>query len=396
MFKKYWLPLVLQALLLFFNFTTVHSVTLAFSDQDIQVVINGNSSLKLVASAPLTEDATIRFTYQIGDGNIEFYQQDSELIENLPNVTIKNGTKDITVFIVGKNPGHLTLGVNSNSSSFENLEDTFLLVTIVQNSALVIISSVIGWIYFAAWTISFYPQVYENFRRKSVVGLNFDFLGLNITGFFTYGLFNIGMYWIPEVENDYKKLHPRGINPVELNDVIFTIHAVFITAVTIIQCLIYKRDMQRVSIVARVLLVGIWLFVAVALIVALCKTITWLTYLYYFSYIKLGITLIKYIPQAYMNFRRKSTEGWSIGNVLLDFTGGSFSILQMFLLSYNNDDWGSIFGNPTKFGLGFFSILFDILFIIQHYILYRHHASYEILIDSPEKDIEDVLKPSST
>ena len=36
-----------------------------------------------------------------------------------------------------------------------------------------------------------------------------------------------------------------------------------------------------------------------------------------------------------MNFRRKSTVGWSIGNVLLDFTGGSLSILQMFLTSYN-------------------------------------------------------------
>ena len=35
------------------------------------------------------------------------------------------------------------------------------------------------------------------------------------------------------------------------------------------------------------------------------------------------------------------------------------------------DDWSSIFGDPTKFGLGFFSILFDVLFIVQHYILYR-------------------------
>ena len=40
--------------------------------------------------------------------------------------------------------------------------------------------------------------------------------------------------------------------------------------------------------------------------------------------------------QAYMNFKRKSTVGWSIGNVLMDFTGGSFSIIQMFLLAYNN------------------------------------------------------------
>ena len=72
-----------------------------------------------------------------------------------------------------------------------------------------------------------------------------------------------------------------------------------------------------------------------------------------------------------MNFKRKSTDGWSIGNVLLDFTGGFLSICQMFVISYNNDDWGSIFGDPTKFGLGPISVLSDTLFVIQHYILYR-------------------------
>lgn len=46
--------------------------------------------------------------------------------------------------------------------------------------------------------------------------------------------------------------------------------------------------------------------------------------------------------QAWMNFRRKSTVGWSIGNVLLDFTGGSFSILQMFLIAYNNGECYSV------------------------------------------------------
>lgn len=39
-----------------------------------------------------------------------------------------------------------------------------------------------------------------------------------------------------------------------------------------------------------------------------------------------------------MNYRRQSTVGWSIGNILLDFTGGSLSILQMFLLAYNNGE----------------------------------------------------------
>lgn len=94
-----------------------------------------------------------------------------------------------------------------------------------------------------------------------------------------------------------------------------------------------------------------------------------------------------------MNYRRKSTTGWSIGNILLDFTGGILSMLQMLLNGYNygilqiyvrhfqqifnlkkkivSDDWSSIFGDPTKFGLGLFSVLFDILFMVQHYGLYR-------------------------
>ena len=77
-----------------------------------------------------------------------------------------------------------------------------------------------------------------------------------------------------------------------------------------------------------------------------------------------------------MNFRRKSTVGWSIGNVLLDFTGGSLSMLQMIMDSYNLDDWSSFFGDFTKFGLGMFSVLFDILFIMQHYVCYRLVIEY--------------------
>ena len=50
------------------------------------------------------------------------------------------------------------------------------------------------------------------------------------------------------------------------------------------------------------------------------------------------------LAQAYLNFYYKSTEGWSIGNVLLDFTGGSFSLLQMSLQSYNN---GESAGRPA-------------------------------------------------
>uniref|UniRef100_A0A8C8BFE2 Cystinosin, lysosomal cystine transporter n=1 Tax=Otus sunia TaxID=257818 RepID=A0A8C8BFE2_9STRI len=233
---------------------------------------------------------------------------------------------------------------------------------------------VIGWIYFLAWSISFYPQLFENWRRKSVVGLSFDFIALNLTGFIAYSVFNVGLFWIPLIKEEFLVSYPSGVNPVAVNDVFFSLHAVAVTLLTVIQCCIYERAGQKVSKVVVGLLALAWIFTFTILFLAAAEEMTWLQFLFCFSYIKLAVTLIKYFPQAYMNFRRKSTEGWSIGNVLLDFTGGSFSLLQMFLQSYNNDQWKLIFGDPTKFGLGVFSIVFDIVFMVQHYCLYRRQG----------------------
>ena len=131
------------------------------------------------------------------------------------------------------------------------------------------------------------------------------------------------------------------------------------------------------------------LFLAISTIIAVADHLSTLTLLYFYSYVKLSITIIKYVPQAWMNYKRKSTEGWSIGNILLDFTGGVLSVVQMFLLALNYDDWSSIFGSPTKFGLGLFSILFDLLFIFQHYVLYRHRP----LAVAPINDTADERTP---
>ncbi|KAL8596663.1 hypothetical protein ACOMHN_032605 [Nucella lapillus] len=355
----------------------VVSVKVHLSDSDLHLQIGDSSELNISFSAPLNDEALLLFTYQEGDD--VRYTQDRQVIAPVPNISVDAGNTSTQADIVGKSAGRVTLGVNSSSTQFEDIQDAYVHISVVHSTALVTINAVIGWFYFVAWSISFYPQVYVNWKRKSVIGLNFDFLLYNITGFLAYGFFNIGMFWVPEVESEYLAQHPHGINPVQLNDVIFTIHAIFVTAITICQAFIYEKGTQRLSKVAIVLVSGSWLFALVALGLTLFHNITWLTYLYYFSYIKLGVTLIKYIPQAWMNFRRKSTVGWSIGNVLLDSTGGSLSLLQMALLAYNSDDWGSIFGDPTKFGLGFFSILFDILFIVQHYCLYWGNNPYQDL-----------------
>jgi len=93
--------------------------------------------------------------------------------------------------------------------------------------------------------------------------------------------------------------------------------------------------------------------------------------IYAVSYVKLIVTIVKYIPQAWVNYKRKSTSGWSIGQILLDFAGGIMSIAQLVIDSSLQADWSGLTGNPVKLGLGNVSIFFDIVFMTQHYILYR-------------------------
>ncbi|KAF2361909.1 PQ-loop repeat [Trinorchestia longiramus] len=157
----------------------------------------------------------------------------------------------------------------------------------------------------------------------------------------------------------------------------------------VLQCVLYDRGDQKISRVAKIILGIITLCSFIMVMLGGNSVFQWLEVLYFVSFVKLFITLIKYIPQAFYNYRRKSTSGWSIGNVLLDFTGGTLSIAQMFVIAYNYNDWSSIFGDPTKFGLGLFSMIFDVLFIVQHYVLYRNGRSVLPPQHSPDQSLRD-------
>ena len=47
-----------------------------------------------------------------------------------------------------------------------SVQNAFVRITVEHSVPLDIFSQVIGWIYFVAWSISFYPQIYENWKRK--------------------------------------------------------------------------------------------------------------------------------------------------------------------------------------------------------------------------------------
>jgi cystinosin len=89
------------------------------------------------------------------------------------------------------------------------------------------------------------------------------------------------------------------------------------------------------------------------------------------SYVKLIVTLIKYAPQAVVNYRNQSTEGWSIYGFWCDFSGGVLSIAQLVIDCIIQGDWSGLTGNSVKLLLGNVSIAYDFVFFAQHYWFYR-------------------------
>jgi cystinosin len=245
------------------------------------------------------------------------------------------------------------------------------------------LSIVFGWIYFVAWSISFYGQLIENFRRKSVKGLNFDFEIYNLVGFTGYTIYTVRGY----IDDNL------GTGIVQIQDIFFAAHALLISLITIIQILYFydpsDKDQKVSNITITIILVMIW---GAILLVIVENGFEYydphvkenrkyiFNSLVYLGWCKVVISLIKYIPQVVSNFRRRSTIGWNIHNILLDFTGGAFSFGQNIIDSFRDEfsitsDDQSKGLNIAKYALSIISMLFDIVFMVQHYILFKNSNS---------------------
>lgn len=110
---------------------------------------------------------------------------------------------------------------------------------------------------------------------------------------------------------------------------------------------------------------------------------------------KLITVICKYIPQMWVNYKRKSTLGWSIYPMLMDFAGGWLSLAQLVIDSSLQHDWTGVAGNPVKFGLSNITIVFDIIFMLQHYVLYpgsdKHLEDEEELATSWDAERERLI-----
>lgn len=171
------------------------------------------------------------------------------------------------------------------------------------------------------------------------------------------------------------------IPTVRANDVAFALHAVVLCSINFSQFFpriwgFHVGRRQRVSVV-MLSICGLAVLSIVTLIAFVASNPpshgvdpagwAWIDVAYAFGYLKLLITIIKYCPQVWVNYKRKSTDGFSIVTVLLDLYGGILSFLQLILDSAVLDDWAGVTGNPAKLGLAYITLGFDAIFITQHY-----------------------------
>ncbi|VDK22453.1 unnamed protein product [Anisakis simplex] len=137
----------------------------------------------------------------------------------------------------------------------------------------------------------------------SVVGLNFDFLVLNIIGFTCYTFYNVLMYFDMNVQDIYERTHPHTHIPVLLNDVVFAVHALFACIVTALQCFFYERGGQRVSYTCSGISSAFILFAVISFILSMTDVINTLQFIMFLSYVKMAVTLCKYFPQVTNEFK---------------------------------------------------------------------------------------------
>jgi cystinosin len=91
------------------------------------------------------------------------------------------------------------------------------------------ISQILGWAYFVLWSLSFYPQVLHNHRRRSTDGFSIDFTLLNVLGLTAYTVSNACFLFSPVVRAQYAQRHPHSPEPtVQWNDFVYALHGALI------------------------------------------------------------------------------------------------------------------------------------------------------------------------
>ena len=153
--------------------------------------------------------------------------------------------------------------------------------------------------------------------------MSLDFTVFNIYGYVLYGIYTWTGLIFPDI----------GTNHVAIQDVFYCFHALALATVYFVQIQVYPNGGQKLNITSWAIL-GVMTIAIIIVFILEMKNIGvnkyWNTTMLW-GYLKDIITVAKYTPQVYKNWKRKCTKGWNIWSPIFDTAGGVFSYLQMFI-----------------------------------------------------------------
>lgn len=235
------------------------------------------------------------------------------------------------------------------------------------------------------WSISFYPQLIQNWQRKSTAGMSVGSVWYNFLGFTLYLVYAI----------------VTGQHMIQCQ--IFAGHAVLITALTLMQVPLYATNTLGEFPQLRGKPAGFALIVMdLCLALSVGKVMTIMDLMYACGSLKIAISLARYAPQFHLNWQRKSTDGFAMGAIFCDFAGCVCVFLQLLASCEYEASTGSLRSawswepmneNKARIFLGVTAIFCNFAFVYQRFVMYPGAIPKE---DSPTNSIykSSASKPS--
>ena len=109
-----------------------------------------------------------------------------------------------------------------------------------------------GWLSFFLWSASFYPQVWLNYKEKSVAGFSIEYAMTNPVGYYFYSLYNLQGLVSPAIGRT---------GSISLNDLVFGLHGFVLSMVCFGQSAIYSHGEQKRNSFFIVFLAAIFLII---------------------------------------------------------------------------------------------------------------------------------------
>jgi len=204
----------------------------------------------------------------------------------------------------------------------------------------------------------YWSSCLPNHLTLSAVGLSADFTWINPLGFLALTIWSFGIYFSPIAREEYRLRH-EGNNPqVSKSDLAFALHGFLLSSAQFIMVYYYTYFYRRTktpifsinqssgeedpllperedpdlaitsqpttpSLIFKFLIALAWVAAIGGGAFAKIGNFTFLDWLYLISTIKLIISIIKFVPQVLLNWRLKSSEGFSVAMPVL--VGSSLS-----------------------------------------------------------------------